>query len=52
MDDSGLYDIVKIKAGWDHYEKESPEMYEYIRIFYWTLLNYFDAIRVASTGLL
>jgi hypothetical protein len=25
-------------------------LYDYTKAFYWTLLNYFDAYRVASTG--
>ena len=50
MEDSGLYVIEEIKTEWDKYQIDSPEMYEYIRIFYWTLLNYFDACRVTGAG--
>ena len=48
----GAYDMLKIKKGWDNWQSTSLDMYEYIKIFYWTLMNYFEASRVAGTGLL
>ena len=52
MNIAGIYDTAQIKIGWDKFKEESPELYDYIKSFYWTLLNYFDGCRVSSTGLL
>ena len=37
MEKAGIYEIVKIQYEWDNYMNESPELYEYIKSFYWTL---------------
>lgn len=49
---AGIYDNNKIREGWEKYRVESPDLYDYIKTFYWTLLNYFDSYRVANTGAL
>ena len=47
---TGVIDEKKIKEGWKKYEMVSPELFVYIKTFYWTLLNYFDGCRVVSSG--
>ena len=47
---SGLYIEKDIKEGWEKYEQESPELFEYINSFHWILLNYFDSCRVVISG--
>lgn len=32
--------------------KLTPALYDYNKAFYWTLLNYFSAYRMLSTGLI
>lgn len=44
-----LHEFEKIKVGWDKYKDISPELYDYTKCFYWTLINYFDAHRVENT---
>jgi len=50
MDAAGVYELARIKEGWEKYHKENQTLYDYTKAFYWTLLNSFDAYRVASTG--
>ena len=45
MNNTGFYDIEEIKSEWDKYKNESPKLYEYMTIFYWTLLNYFESCK-------
>jgi hypothetical protein len=52
MQDAGVYDSVIIKAAWEKYRKDDPDLYDYIRAFYWTMLNLCEAYRMASTGAL
>jgi hypothetical protein len=52
IQDAGLYDNIIIKAGWEKYRKDDPDLYDYIKAFYWTMLNFCDAYRVANTGAL
>jgi kynurenine formamidase len=52
MQDAGVYDTVIIKAGWEKYRKDDPDLYDYTKAFYWTMLNFCDAYRVANTGAL
>lgn len=47
---SGVYEQGKIKA-WMN-ENRHKEEGKYAKAFYWTLLNYIDSYRAASTGIL
>lgn len=47
---SGVYDKANI-AAWMK-ENRLKEEGKYAKAFYWTLLNYFDSYRAASTGIL
>lgn len=49
---SGAYDKAKIKQEFLELSKQSPELHEYCKAFYWTLTNYFAAYRNLSTGLM
>ena len=52
METCGLYDKALIKNGFQDLEKNYPKLYEYNKVFYWTLLNYFSAYKDLSTGLI
>lgn len=47
---AGVYDQATIKVWFD--KNKETQRYIYAKAFYWTLFNYFDAYRVASTGVL
>ena len=47
---SGIYEKATIK-GWMN-ENRHKEEGKYAKAFYWTLLNYLDSYRAASTGIL
>jgi hypothetical protein len=51
MKDAGIYDQARIKEGYDKYLKNNEhECYDYAKAFYWTLMNYLNSYRLASTG--
>lgn len=50
MKDAGIYDKANIKLKFDDFQKNAPECYNYSKTFYWTFINYCDALRLASTG--
>lgn len=52
MQDGGVYDMANIKRKFDLYKNEEPDLYDYSKAFYWTLLNYCDAMRIAETGVM
>ena len=47
---SGGIDVADIKAQLDKFEQEDIKLFTYYTIFFWTLSNYFQSYRVASTG--
>jgi len=49
--DGGVYDKASITQGFAEMQKNEPKVYEYNKVFYWTLLNYFTAARVAGTDM-
>lgn len=50
MKEAGFYDLASIKKWFK--DNRDTEKAKYCKAFYWTLLNYFDAYRAASTGVL
>lgn len=50
MKEAGFYDKAQIKKWFK--DNEGKEKQLYCKAFYWTLLNYFDSYRAASTGIL
>ncbi len=47
-----MYDIAKIHNAIKDFEEKDPELAIYYKTFYWTLSNYFQAYRIANTGML
>ena len=52
LKDASIYDKALIKQEFEAFKKESPQLYDYCKTFYWTLLNYLNAYRTLSTGLI
>ena len=52
MKEGGVYAKVELKKNFTQLENENPQLYDYCRTFYWTLLNYFGAYRSLSTDLI
>ena len=48
----GVYDKAYIKKSFQELEEQSPKLYEYNKVFYWTMLNYFSAYKALSTDLM
>ena len=48
---AGVYYKAEIKKGFMDLENEHKSLFEYFKVFYWTILNYFDAYRQAQTSL-
>ncbi len=44
-----MYAEAEIKDELDKFKAEDPKLAIYYKTFYWTLTNYFQAYRVAST---
>ena len=42
----------EIKKAFDELNAQNPILYDYAKTFYWTLLKYFSAYKVLSTGLI
>jgi hypothetical protein len=47
-----LLQTAKIKDDRETYRKDNPDLYDYSKAFYWTMLNFCEAYPVASTGAL
>ena len=52
LKEGGVYAKVELKKNFTQLENENPQLYDYCRTFYWTLLNYFGAYRSLSTDLI
>lgn len=52
MVDGGVYDMANIKRKFDEFKNEAVDLYDYSKAFYWTFINYCDAMRIAETGVL
>ncbi len=46
-----MYDIAKINNTIKDFKEKDPELAIYYKTFYWTLSNYFQAYRIANTGI-
>ena len=51
LQEGGVYDAAEITMTLKKLADEDEELYLYYKIFYWTLANYLQAYRVASTGM-
>lgn len=43
--------VAKVKDTYDKWRTEYVEGYNYSKAFYWTFVNYCDAQKIASTGI-
>jgi hypothetical protein len=50
LQSAGIYDKAAIKTRFEQLRKDDHDRYDYAKAFYWTILNRFDAYRLASTG--
>ena len=48
---ANVYNKASIKKSFLELQNQSAQLYEYNKVFYWTLLNYFSAYKSLSTGL-
>lgn len=52
LQDSGTKDKAEIKNAFARIEQEDKELSDYLKTFYWVSINYFEAYRALSTGII
>lgn len=52
LSDAKVYALASAKRGFAEIKAQSPELADYLKTFYWTMINLIGAYRAASTGII